>query len=499
MYSRVSTNQLARRCLYLAFLLVLLPIFSPATLPAQTAQSLSGVKRVALDWTETDKRSVAVRDHVLQKLKSGSALEVVSQQSQADAVLHGRATIWVIGYTSPSPKSKSAEQAILRGFASAELTGREGKALWSHLVTPRAVRWRSISDDLADQLVNSLLEALGEKDLGEKTAAGSNPIPVNPAASGIVLRGAGATFPAPMYQKWFESFAHTRPEIQIQYAAVGSEEGIHRLQSQQVDFGATDMPLPEKQLKVSPRGLLQIATMVGAVVPIYNVAGIPEGLRLTPEVLAGIFLGKIQRWNAPEIRSMNKNSHLPDAPIQVIHRSDGSGTTFVWTDYLTKVSPEWKSSVGADTTVNWPVGRGAEHNDGVADAVHKTPNSIGYVEFIYALQHELEFAAVRNASGVFVKADLESVTEAAKTAALPENGGFAFSITNANGKHVYPIATFTWLLVPVEGHESPKTAALRDLLRWMLTSGQKQCEGLGYAPLPAELATRELPALDVLH
>ena len=488
-----------RECLCLALVLTLLRVFSPGPLPAQTAESLASVKRIALDWTGTDKRSLAVRDRVLQRLKSSSALEVVSQESHADAVFRGKATIWVTGYTSPSPKSKSAEQAILRGYVSAEVTGREGKALWSHLVTPRPMGWRSISDDLADQLVHSFLEALGEKGAGEKTAARTTPGPPNPEVPGIVLRGAGATFPAPMYQKWFESFAHSRPEIQIQYAAVGSEEGIHRLQSQQVDFGATDMPLPENQLKASTPGLLQIATMVGAVVPIYNLSGAPEGLRLTPEVLAGIFLGKIKRWNAPEIRSINKNSHLPDTAIQVIHRSDGSGTTFAWTDYLSKVSPEWKSSVGAGTIVNWPAGRGAAHNDGVAEGVHKTPNSIGYVEFIYALQHELEFAAVRNASGVFVKADLESVTEAAKTAALPEHGGFAFSITNANGKHVYPIATFTWLLVPMEGHEFSRAAALRDLLRWMLTSGQKQCEGLGYAPLPAELATRELPALDVLH
>jgi phosphate transport system substrate-binding protein len=302
-----------------------------------------------------------------------------------------------------------------------------------------------------------------------------------------------------MYQKWFESFAHARPEIQIQYAAVGSGEGIQRTLAGQADFGATDMPLPEGKLNAPTGRLLQIATMLGAVVPIYNVQGAPDGLNLGPEVLAGIFLGKTKRWNAPEIHAINKHAHLPDAEIEVIHRSDRSGTTFVWTDYLSKVSAEWKTGVGSGTTVNWPVGKGVEHNEGVAVAVRNTPNSIGYVEFIYALQHELDFAAVRNAAGEFVKADLDSVTAAAKTAAIPENGGFGLSITNASGKHVYPIATFTWLLAPVENREAGKTAALRDLLRWILTNGQKQCEGLGYAPLPGEFASRELQAISAMH
>lgn len=495
----LSSSLSVRRCLSLAFVMIVVRVFSAAPLTAQTAETLAEVRRVALEWPGTDRGSTAVRDRVLQKLKSSPAVEVVSRDARPDAVLHGEATIWVIGYTSPNPKSKSAEQAIYRGFASLEVMGVDGKALWSHLVTPRLLGWRSITDDLADQLVHSFLEALGNKSAGEKTVGGSTSGAVSAGATKITLRGAGATFPAPMYQKWFESFTLTRPEIAIQYSAVGSAEGIQRLQTEQVDFGATDMPLSEKQLNAPNRSLLQIATMVGAVVPIYNVTGAPEGLNLTPEVLAGIFLGKIQRWNAQEIHSINKDAHLPDQAIQVIHRSDGSGTTFTWTDYLSKVSSDWKAGVGSGTTVNWPVGRGAEHNDGVAEVVRKTANSIGYVEFIYALQHELDFAAVRNASGIFVKADLDSVIAAAKTAVLPENGGFGFSITNASGKHVYPIATFTWLLVPVEGRDAGKTLTLRDLLRWMLTNGQRQCEGLGYAPLPAELSSRELQALAALH
>jgi len=221
-----------------------------------------------------------------------------------------------------------------------------------------------------------------------------------------------------------------------------------------------------------------------------------DELNLTPEVIAGIFLGKIQRWNAPEIRAINKHGHLPDEAITVVHRSDGSGTTFAWTDYLGKVSAEWKASLGAGTTMKWPVGTGAEGNEGVATAVRNTANSIGYVEFLYALQHELNFAAVRNASGEYVKADLDSVTAAAKTMAIPAKGEFGGSITNAAGRHVYPIATLTWLLVPTEGRDAAKTAALRDLLRWVLTNGQRQCEGLGYAPLPGEFASKELQAVE---
>jgi len=494
--SRAWGTQFMRGCVCAALVAALMCCFSLERLGAQAVDTLSGVKRVAVDWPGTEKGSTAVRDHLVQKLRAGGGVEIVPQGAQADAVLHGAATIWVTGYVSPSPKSKSAQEAIYRGYASAEVTGKDGKVLWSYLVTPRPVGWRSITDDLADQLAHEFVEASRSKSPGERTA-GTSPAG-NGAAAITALHGAGATFPAPMYQKWFETFVHARPEIQIQYAAVGSEEGIQKVLAGQADFGATDMPLPEQQLNGAAGRMLQVATMLGAVVPIYNVQGAPDGLNLTPEVLAGIFLGKIKRWNTPEIHAINKHAHLPDEEIQVIHRSDGSGTTFAWTEYLSKVSADWKTGEGSGTTVNWPVGKGVEQNEGVAVTVRNTRNSIGYVEFIYALQHELDFAAVRNASGEFVKADLDSVTAAAKTAAIPESGGFGLSITNASGKHVYPIATFTWLLVPVENRDAGKTAALRDLVRWVLTNGQKQCEGLGYAPLPVEFASRELQAIAAL-
>jgi phosphate transport system substrate-binding protein len=311
----------------------------------------------------------------------------------------------------------------------------------------------------------------------------------------LKLTGAGATFPAPIYWKWFESFEQAQAGVQIDYSPVGSEEGIRRVRAGTADFGASDIPLYEAQLQGSEEKLLQFATVVGAVVPIYNVNGAPDGLNLTPEVLSGIFLGKIRSWNAPEIRAINKHVHLPDESIAVVHRSDGSGTTYAWTDYLSKVNEEWRSRVGAGATIAWPVGMGVAGNQGVADTVSKTSNSIGYVEFIYALQHELSFGAVRNSSGEYVKADLDSVTAAAKEVGSPEGKGSQTSITNASGKHTYPIATFTWVLLPADGKDRNKQEALRELVRWMLTSGQKQCESLGYAPLPGDLAARELRAL----
>ena len=461
----------------------------PGLLKAQTAESLGKVRRLAVDWPETERGSAA-RDRMVQKLKASGAVEVVANGAPADGVLHGKVTLWVSGYVSTSPRSKAAERPVYRGYASAEVTGKGGQTLWSYLVTPRSEGWKSISEDLGEQLAKALLSALAKKE-SKESADVATPAGNAAKAATVQLRGAGATFPGPLYQKWFESFEQVRPEIAIEYGAVGSEEGILRLARGVTDFAASDMPLSEEQRNAPGKKVLQVATVLGAVVPIYNVKGTGETLSFTGEVLAGIFLGKIRRWNAPEIQAINKRVHLPDVEIAVIHRSDGSGTTFAWTDYLAKVSAEWKSTIGTGTTVNWPAGKGAEHNDGVAEAVYRTPNSIGYVELLYALQHELEYGAVRNGSGEFVKADLDSVTAAGKTAVLPESAGFGVSITNASGRHSYPIATFTWFLVPEDG-AAEKQAALRDLLRWMLTSGQKQCEGLGYSPLPAELANREL-------
>jgi phosphate ABC transporter phosphate-binding protein len=486
--------QLAKFICSLSFLFLFLTT-SHFPIAAQTADRVSEVKRIAVNWSDTSRASTAVRDRLEQKLRESGKLELVQNAAHADALLHGSAVIWITGYISTSPRSNAAQTATYEGYASVELSGKDGKTLWSYLATPRHTGWKNINDDLADQLANAFLTALTRKEVRDSASSMAPGGPENNSISALELRGAGATFPAPIYQKWFETFCRSRPDIQVSYDAVGSEQGIRMIRSGQIDFGASDMPLSPEQLQQSPN-LRQFATVLGAVVPIYNVKGTPDALNLSAEVLAGIFLGKIQSWNAPEIREINKHIRLPDAKIVVVHRSDGSGTTYAWTDFLSKASPEWKKSVGSGTTVSWPVGIGAERNQGVADTVYKTPNSVGYVEFIYALQHQLNFAAVRNRSGDYVKADLDSVTAAAKSAALNAGDAFQSSITDASGKHTYPIASFTWVLIPAEPADSKKHRALSELLRWMLTTGQKQCQSLGYAPLPSDIAARELQALD---
>jgi phosphate transport system substrate-binding protein len=307
------------------------------------------------------------------------------------------------------------------------------------------------------------------------------------------LHGAGATFPAPIYLKWFQSSG-----MSVAYDAVGSEAGIQQLKEGKVDFAASDMPLTAE----NPSAPLQVAhfpTVLGGVVPIYNLPSISRTLNLTPQVLAGIYSGAIRRWNDPRILEANHGAHLPDAEIAVVHRSDGSGTTYVWTSYLSLVSPGWKASVGAGAHVAWPVGTGAAGNEGVAELVQKTPYAIGYVELIYAIQHELNYAAVRNPAGQFIKADLASITAAATGAATASGKSYRFSILDAANKDAYPISAFTWLFVPTQGLSPEKRSALVELLNWALTSGQKQCASLGYAPLPREIVASELQAVKALE
>ncbi|RXS98075.1 phosphate ABC transporter substrate-binding protein PstS [Silvibacterium dinghuense] len=310
--------------------------------------------------------------------------------------------------------------------------------------------------------------------------------------TGLHLRAAGATLPAPLYRKWFESSG-----ISITYDAVGSEAGIQQLKDAKVDFAASDMPLRE-DASPAQLHLVQIPTVLGGVVPIYNLPDLHGSLRLTPEILVGIYAGTIRKWNDPRILEANHGAHLPNADIRVVHRSDGSGTTFVWTSYLSLSSPEWKNAVGSGTHVSWPVGTGATGSEGVTALVQNTPNSIGYVELIYAIQHQLNYAPVRNPAGRFIKADLVSITAAAMGAGISPGQGQILSILNASNKDAYPISTFTWLLIPTQGIEPQKKDAMTRLLSWMLTTGQKQCASLGYAPLPHDLAAQELEIIRAL-
>ncbi len=305
-----------------------------------------------------------------------------------------------------------------------------------------------------------------------------------------LINAAGATFPYPIYSKWFDEFDKEFGAT-INYQAIGSGGGIRQLAEGTVDFGASDMPMTDEQIakmKVKP---FHFPTVLGAVVPTYNISGISQDLRFSPEALAGIYFGRIKKWNDPQMQKDNPGVKLPNADIVVIRRSDGSGTTFVWTDYLSKVSPEWKSKVGAGTSVNWPVGLGGKGNEGVAGLVKQTPHSIGYVELIYAIQNRMNYGYDRNAAGAFLKADLASVTEAAAAAATTMPADFRVSITNAPGKNAYPISSFTWLLVPGTIPDAKKAKDIKAFLTWMLKTGQKDAASLQYAPLPKEVVVKE--------
>ncbi len=311
----------------------------------------------------------------------------------------------------------------------------------------------------------------------------------------MLLNGAGATFPYPIYSKWFDEYHKLRPNIQINYQSVGSGAGIRQLQSGTVDFGASDGPMSDEQLAQAKVKVLHFPTVIGADVPTYNILGVTQELKFTPAVLAGIFLGKITKWNDPEIAKANPGVNLPGNDIVVVHRSDGSGTTYIWTDYLSKVSEEWKNRVGKGTSVNWPVGLGGKGNEGVAGLIQQTPNSIGYVELIYAIQNHLPYGRVQNSTGVFVKADLASVTAAAAGAAKSMPDDFRVSITDPPGKTAYPISSFTWLLVPANIQDGSKGEVIKGFLRWMLTEGQKYAEPLAYARLPKEVVEKEMKAI----
>jgi len=310
-----------------------------------------------------------------------------------------------------------------------------------------------------------------------------------PALGQTTVNGAGATFPNPMYQKWFSEYHKAHPDIQFNYQSIGSGGGIRQVLAQTVDFGASDGPMTDEQLAQAKTKILHIPTVLGAVVPAYNVPGVATELKFTPDALAGIFLGKVTTWNDPAIAKANPGVNLPSQPIIVIHRSDGSGTTYIFTDYLSKVSSDWQNGPGKGTSVKWPVGLGGKGNEGVAGLIRQMQGGIGYIELIYAVQNKIDYGSVKNASGTFVKASLDSVTAAAASAkSMPAD--FRVSITNAPGKDAYPISSFTWLLIPEKSKEAAKGKILADFLTWMVDDGQKMTAELTYAPLPENVAVK---------
>ncbi len=319
-----------------------------------------------------------------------------------------------------------------------------------------------------------------------------------PVVAQTTLNGAGATFPYPMYSKWFSEYNKLHPEVQINYQSIGSGGGIRQVLSGTVDFGASDGPMSDEQLKQSKVKILHIPTVMGAVVPAYNVKGVNGEVKFTPEAMAGIFLGKITKWNDPAIAKVNPDIKFPDEAIIVIYRSDGSGTTFIFTDYLSKISQDWNSAVGKGTSVKWQIGMGGKGNEGVAGQIRQLEGSIGYVELIYAVQNKISYGSVKNAAGNFVQASLDGVTEAAASVkTMPAD--FRVSITNAPGKTAYPISSFTWLLIPAQSKDAAKGKIIGDFLNWMVTDGQKMAGQLSYAPLPSSVAEKVKAAIKQVH
>ena len=313
------------------------------------------------------------------------------------------------------------------------------------------------------------------------------------ASAQMMINGAGATFPYPIYSKWFDEYAKVDPSVRFNYQSIGSGGGQKQILSQTVDFGASDGPMSDDNLAKAPGKIFHIPTVAGANVVAYNLPGNPS-LKLDADTIAGIFLGKINKWNDPKITALNPGVKLPDQEIIVVHRSDGSGTTYIWTDYLSKISPEWRTKVGTNTSVNWPTGIGGKGNEGVSGQIKQTPGALGYVELIYAIQNKMPYAEVKNSAGKFIKPSLESITTAMATAQIPDD--FRFSVTNAAGSDSYPICGATWLLVYEQQKDPAKGKKLVEFLKWALTKGENMAKDLKYAPLPDSVRDRVLKRVD---
>jgi phosphate transport system substrate-binding protein len=431
-----------------------------------------------------------LRGNVTEELQKLNVLSLVSDEAKADFILGGGGEIWIRGYRSFSPRSElklpSNGTPIYGGFLSVELKNKQGVTVWSYLATPRSGS-ADISRDVSRLIAKHLAEAINQLETSGQAST--------PAQSTVALSGAGATFPYPVYLKWFTNYRRENPGVEITYDAIGSEAGVRKLLAGTVDFGASDSPEAIHELAPAEESNYSLfPSVVGAVVPIVNLPGVPHDISFTPEALAGIFLGQITKWNDPVLRRSNPGLTLPDMKIVVVHRADGSGTSYAWTDFLSHTDPEWRSAVGSSLTPKWPTGREAPGNDGVAKLVKEVPDAIGYVEFIYALQNHIGYGKVRNQNGEFVEASLESIA-AAVHHSMDIRDNFKTSIIDAPGAGSYPIASFTWFVVPTHIADASKRAALTVFLRWMLGPGQRQAAALGYLALPKEIVIKEEDAI----
>jgi phosphate ABC transporter phosphate-binding protein len=473
----------SRSCnLFGKLLLFLLAASSLAWQPAQP-------KRIYVEPFTTRTGSEALRGDLIAELHKLKSISIAESESNAGVILGGGGEIWIAGYRSLNPRageSLSNGTPVYAGYLSVELRDPEGETLWSDLVTPGAAS-TGVSKELSKRIAKDVVEALSH-------GLASPPVKTLPQPE-TALKGAGATFPFPVYEKWFTNYRRANPNVQFTYSPVGSEAGVRSLLKSEVDFAASDSPRAIHDLAPGEETkYVLFPSVIGAIVPIVNLPGVTGEIHFTPEALAGIYLGKIKKWNDPILRQANRGLRLPDLDIVVVHRADGSGTSYAWTDYLSQTSVEWKAQVGTGLSPRWPTGRGANGNEGVAQTVKELGGSIGYVEFIYALRNHLNYAKVENRRGEIVGASLESIAAAVKHAG-PMDDDLKISIVNSPGPGAYPIASCTWLIVPVHITDGRKRNAMTEFLKWMLSPGQAQAAALGYLELPKDIVSRAQVAI----
>jgi len=469
---------------WIAVALVLLA-FVPAQ--GQTPGQMSQVKTIYVEPLAGLYGARELHDSLVKRLEKSGPYQVVGDAASADAVMKGTGTLWVRGYNAINVRDPASNRVpVYGGYLSIQITARNGEPLWSYLVTPGKLGWKTVVDDMTATLVKQLVAARDSLSTADATGLGGA------GAAATSLTGAGATFPQPLYQFWFDTLRQLH-KVSVTYSAVGSQEGMRRLAAGKVDFAASEVdPSEDYELSKQREKFLRVASVLGAVVAVYNLPDLRDDVHFTSDMLADIYLGKITRWNDPRITKWNKGLPLPDAPIVVVHRAEGSGTTYAWSSFLSRTNPDWKLNVGTGMRLTWPTGIGVDSNQGVAETVRRTQFSIGYVELVYAVQAQLAYGAVQNRAGEFVRPDLDSLSAAASSA--PEGTALETAPVplEPTDKRAYPITTFTWLLVPRQMDNREKKAALAELLQWTLTSGQKACSALGFSPLPKDVAEREL-------
>ncbi|MGA2598447.1 MAG: phosphate ABC transporter substrate-binding protein PstS [Bryobacteraceae bacterium] len=451
------------------------------------------LRKLYVEPFTTNATAGKLREHTIAELRKLSSISLVDGESKADLILGGGGEIWVKGYQSLNPRSGRMPYdgtPVYGGYLSVELRDKYGDTLWSYLVTPGAGTG-DISKTLSKRIVKHVAEAIEQTETPFRTAVLPQPK--------TILKGAGATFPQPVYAKWLTNYRRDNPDLEMTYDSIGSEAGVRKLLAGEVDFGASDSPEAIHEIAPSEEnGYLLIPSVVGAVVPIVNLPGMSSEIAFTPETLSRIYLGKITKWNDPLLRQANPGVRLPDLDIAVVHRSDGSGTSYAFTDFLSKTSSDWKNRIGAGLQPKWPTGRAANGNEGVAQLVKEFGGSLGYVEFIYALRNHLTFGKVRNNNGEFVEASLESIAIAARQC-VAMTDDLKVSIVNAPAPGAYPIASLTWFVVPAHIADNDKRNVLTGFLKWMLGPGQTQAAALGYLPLPKEIVSKARVVIAKIH